>query len=90
MSNNNIITSQNQLKGDTKGILTTFILIFILLIILSIIYQIYRFYYPYFPDDESLDNCLWSRWGCCKDEITPKYDIDGSNCKRIGEKFSIF
>ncbi len=83
MSNN--IISNNQLKGDSKGILTIFISIFILFILLSLLYQIYRFYFPYFPDNAAFDNCLWTRWGCCKDQITPKYDIDGSNCKRIGD-----
>ncbi len=42
--------------------------------------KIYFFYYPYFPFDESLGNCLWKRWGCCEDNITPKYDPDGTNC----------
>ncbi len=50
------------------------------------------FYNPYFPDDASRGNCLWKRWGCCKDKITPKYDADGSNCKRFerGHFFSNF
>ena len=24
--------------------------------------------------------CLATRWGCCPDMITPKYDQSGSNC----------
>ena len=24
--------------------------------------------------------CQSTRWGCCPDMITPKYDINGSNC----------
>ena len=62
----------------------SFLLFF--LVILSLFYiflRIYFFYYPYFPFDESLNNCLWKRWGCCKDNITPKYDQDGTNCLRI-------
>ncbi len=61
----------------------TILLLVVLLILLYIFYQIYRFYNPYFPYDEKLDNCKWTRWGCCNDKITPKYDIDGSNCKRF-------
>ena len=30
--------------------------------------------------------CSSTRWGCCKDGITPKYDQSGSNCKRIEHK----
>ena len=26
-------------------------------------------------------NCLYRRWGCCNDKITPKYDDKGSNCR---------
>jgi len=25
--------------------------------------------------------CYWRRWGCCNDNITPKLDIFGSNCR---------
>lgn len=24
--------------------------------------------------------CLGTRWGCCPDQITPKYDQEGTNC----------
>ena len=26
-------------------------------------------------------SCYWRRWGCCNDNITPKLDIFGSNCR---------
>ncbi len=60
--------------------LFTLFFLILLIIILCILYQIYRFYNPYFPFDIRMDNCEWSRWGCCKDKITPKYDSNGTNC----------
>jgi hypothetical protein len=77
--------TNGNLKGDSKGILTLFISIFILIILSYILYQVYAFYFPSFPWDDSLGNCQWKRWGCCKDGKTPKYDPDGTNCMRIGE-----
>ncbi len=59
----------------------TLLFLILLIIILCILYQIYRFYNPYFPYDEKMNNCQWSRWGCCKDKITPKYDQQGTNCR---------
>lgn len=26
-------------------------------------------------------NCIYKRWGCCNDKITPKLDQEGSNCR---------
>lgn len=26
-------------------------------------------------------DCKYRRWGCCNDNITPKYDFNGSNCR---------
>lgn len=26
-------------------------------------------------------SCKWRRWGCCNDQITPKLNIFGSNCR---------
>jgi hypothetical protein len=72
--------SNGSFKGDSKGILTLFIFIFVLMILSYPLYQIYRFYFPYFPWDDSLGNCMWKRWGCCTDKKTPKYDPDGTNC----------
>lgn len=28
-------------------------------------------------------DCNQTRWGCCPDKITPKFDIQGSNCVPI-------
>ena len=25
--------------------------------------------------------CLYQRWGCCPDKLTPKLDPEGSNCR---------
>ena len=27
-------------------------------------------------------SCYGTRWGCCPDGITPKYDPTGSNCRK--------
>ena len=27
------------------------------------------------------DNCLYKRFGCCNDKLTPKLDQDGTNCR---------
>jgi hypothetical protein len=26
-------------------------------------------------------SCKWRRWGCCNDQVTPKLNIFGSNCR---------
>lgn len=26
-------------------------------------------------------SCKYRRWGCCKDNLTPKLDINGTNCR---------
>ncbi len=59
------------------------LVLLLLFILFYILYQVYLFYNPYFPYDERLDNCKWSRWGCCIDKITPKYDQDGTNCRGV-------
>lgn len=55
-------------------------IIIILLIILLIILIIF-----YFTRKNSSDiftsNCLNKRFGCCNDEITPKLDQIGTNCR---------
>ena len=28
-------------------------------------------------------SCRWRRYGCCNDNITPKLDIFGSNCRNF-------
>ena len=58
------------------------IVIFIILIILLIIYLAVYFYgknnEPKFTDIK--DGCLYKRYGCCNDNLTPKLDTWGSNC----------
>ncbi len=77
-------------SSSSSSTLILFVSLFLLLILISLGYQIYRFYYPDFPYDESLGNCWWKRWGCCSDKKTPKYDQQGTNCKRIGEGLHFF
>jgi len=56
-------------------------IILLLIIILFIIYFImwYRANTVIFSNIS--DNCLETRWGCCKDKLTPKLDDYGSNCR---------
>jgi len=50
----------------------------IILILLGIYLYFIREQFPY---DPTMNNCLYNRWGCCKDGLTPKLDIFGSNCR---------
>ncbi len=60
----------------------------IFFIIIIIILSLILFYYIY---ETSLINyeyntiketeCKDTRWGCCDDKLTPKYDDQGSNCR---------
>ena len=56
-------------------------IILLIIIILIIIYFImwYRANTVVFSDISN--NCLDTRWGCCKDKLTPKLDNDGTNCR---------
>lgn len=64
------------------------IFINIFLIAIIIILCFFVFYYVYMS---SLVNheyntikkkeCKDMRWGCCPDELTPKYDENGTNCR---------
>ena len=58
-------------------IITIIILFFIIL--LSFIYYFYNINkQPTFSNIN--DNCLYRRFGCCNDKLTPKLDQDGTNC----------
>jgi hypothetical protein len=61
----------------------TILVLLLVLLFFFFLYQVYRFYNPYFPDDDSRDNCMWTRWGCCSDKITPRYDQEGTNCRGL-------
>ncbi len=52
----------------------------IILILLGIYIYFIKFR-EQFPYDPTMNNCLYNRWGCCKDGLTPKLDIFGSNCR---------
>jgi len=60
-------------------ILLIIFFIIILLFSLKIVFYIINFYYPMFSDIDI--DCKNRRWGCCNDNITPKLDFNGSNCR---------
>jgi hypothetical protein len=60
--------------------------IIILLFILLFIFIIYKIYYAYKYSNHEFNTikkiqCLDTRFGCCKDKITPKLDENGTNCR---------
>jgi len=59
------------------------IIISSIIIIIIICLFGYDFYNTYQPSKtlEINDNCLYRRFGCCKDKLTPKLDDNGSNCR---------
>ncbi len=66
-----------------RDVIFSILLLIIIFVLFYILYQVYRFYNPYFPYDEKMNDCRWTRWGCCTDKITPKYDPKGTNCKGL-------
>ena len=64
------------------------IIIILIIIILAILYKVIKkiFIKNYNVNniDNSKDikdiNCLYERYGCCNDKITPRLDQDGTNC----------
>ena len=62
-------------------------IIIIIFIILIIIILLYLLYYKFLKDQNmtyvSLEEtgCLYNRFGCCGDKVTPKLDEQGSNCR---------
>jgi uncharacterized protein YxeA len=59
------------------------LLIIIIILIIIIFLSLYYFYSinkePHFS--EINDDCLYKRFGCCNDKLTPKLDQNGSNCR---------
>ena len=56
------------------------IIIIIILIILLLAYYFYNINKE--PDFSDInDDCLYKRFGCCNDKLTPKLDQDGTNCR---------
>ena len=68
------------MEEKTKSIILI-IVSFILFVglLLFIIYVINYFKFPYLLYTDT--NCLYKRFGCCSDKITPKLDQDGTNCR---------
>lgn len=57
-----------------------YIIIIIIIMILLIIYYLYTINkQPEFTDIN--DGCLYKRFGCCDDKLTPKQDQNGTNCR---------
>ena len=51
------------------------------LLLLSLIFCIFLFIYIFWRPAQILHfGCRWTRWGCCRDNLTPKLDQSGSNC----------
>jgi hypothetical protein len=59
------------------------ILIIIFIIILIIIIILFASNKSFNSNNSNNYNisCYWRRWGCCNDNLTPKLDIFGSNCR---------
>ena len=60
--------------------ITIILVIIIIMIIFFVGYIIYN-RNKKLNSIEINDNCLYKRFGCCNDKLTPKLDEDGSNCK---------
>ena len=56
------------------------LLIILIIFIISLILFISNKYYTINNINYTV-SCKWRRWGCCSDNITPKLDIFGSNCR---------
>jgi hypothetical protein len=57
------------------------IIIFIIILIIIIILFTSNKSFNINNSNNSNISCYWRRWGCCNDNITPKLDIFGSNCR---------
>jgi len=58
--------------------LTILIILIIIIILILICYLVVKY-----NNRELVDRtgCLWNRYGCCNDNLTPKLDVWGSNCR---------
>ena len=66
------------------------IILIILFLVIFILFILYWFYSKNSINDNNRDNpifsdiktsCLYDRFGCCNDHITPRLDQQGSNCR---------
>lgn len=55
------------------------LIIFLAIIVIIIVYIIYINRPIEFTDIKT--GCLYKRWGCCNDKLTPRLDPEGTNCK---------
>ncbi len=58
--------------------MNSFFIIILTLIIIIILLAIYN---KLLLDEFYIVSCKFRRFGCCSDELTPKLDIFGSNCR---------
>jgi hypothetical protein len=56
-----------------------FIILIIFILVLLIIYYLHKNNYIQFSNIN--DNCLYTRFGCCHDKLTPKLNDFGTNCR---------
>ena len=54
-----------------------FLILFIIILIMLAIYL----YLLYSLKNDMKVGCLYNRWGCCPDKLTPKLDDKGTNCR---------
>jgi hypothetical protein len=70
---------------DIYLIISIFLIIIIILISIYFIVNILRILYTKYKIKQTQDkikkDCKLTRWGCCKDKLTPKLDQDGTNCR---------
>ena len=59
-------------------LISSIILLIILILIIILITQTNK---P-LPRQIVVGGCSGTLWGCCPDEVTPKYDPQGTNCRR--------
>jgi len=57
------------------------VIIFIIILIIIIILFVSNKSFNLNNSNDYNISCYWRRWGCCNDNITPKLDIFGSNCR---------
>ena len=63
------------------------IILFLLIFIIILSISLFAYFHQKLLNDDmdkiEINNtdCLYKRWGCCNDKVTPKYDEKGSNCR---------
>jgi hypothetical protein len=61
-----------------------FIILIIFILVLLIIYYLHKnnmLPNNYIQFSNISDNCLYTRFGCCHDKLTPKLNNFGTNCR---------